>query len=65
MTTIQTIAIALFSVALILVAFNLVRELVKAINVAVILEKAFTFTLASTALSFLAYGIFTAAVNLF
>ena len=65
MTTIKTIAIVLFLVAFILVAFNLVRELVKAIDFSVVLEKISIAALVSLAGSFLAYGIFAAVVNLF
>lgn len=65
MTTIQTLAIILFSVAFILVAFNLVKELFKAVNLALVIEKLSIATLVTMAGSFLAYGIFTTVVNLF
>lgn len=65
MTTIQTIAIVLFSVAFILVAFNLVKELVKAVNFAAVIEKISIASLVGLAGSFLAYGIFATVVNLF
>lgn len=65
MNTIQTISIVLFSVAFILVAFNLVRELVNAVNFAAVIEKVSIASLVGLAGSFLAYGIFTAVVNLF
>lgn len=65
MTTIQTLAIILFSVAFILVAFNLVRELFKAVNLALFIEKLSIATLVTMAGSFLAYGIFATVVNLF
>lgn len=64
MNTIQTISIVLFSVALILVAFNLVRELAKAVNVANVIEKLSIASLLGLSGSFLAYGIFTAVINL-
>lgn len=65
MTIIYSIGIVLFSLALVLTAFNIVRELFKAVSLAVIIEKLSIATLLTMAGSFLAYGIFATVVNLF